>query len=53
MSFEPYTAGIRRQLELGGFYDKLGKQILFPTVHDAVLAALDDYPELQEKVSDL
>ena len=37
-------------LERSGFFDKCDRDYMFPQVHDAVLAALEDYPEELEKV---
>ena len=38
-----FAAGVRDMLEKGGFHDRFDKSIMFPTTHDAVLAALDEH----------
>lgn len=43
--------GVREILEPAGFYGKeLSDDLLFPTVHDAVIATLDDYPDQQKEL---
>ena len=44
------SAGVREMLERCEFYDKTDKAILYVSVHDAVLGALADQPELLNKV---
>lgn len=37
-------------LVAGGFHDTYGKDILYPTVHDAVVASVTDDPKLSNEV---
>ena len=36
-----FAAGVRETLEAAGFYEKIDKNVLYLTVHDAVLAAFN------------
>ncbi len=44
-------AGVREMLEKSDFYKKNKKEMLFLSVHDAVLSALERDPDLRAQVS--
>lgn len=44
-------SGVREMLEKGGFFKKYDKDILFPTVHDAVIEAEYQHRKKQVQVS--
>jgi anti-anti-sigma regulatory factor len=46
--FAGLCEGVREMLEEGGFYEKCTPELLFPTVHDAVISALDNFPDQQK-----
>ncbi len=43
-------AGVREMLEAAKFYEKIEKDILFISVHDAVLSALERSPDMLREV---
>ena len=44
------SAGIREQLHLASFFDKVDESALFVSIHDAVLAAFQNDTSIQDKV---
>ena len=45
------SGGVRDMLERAGFYDKKDRGILYLSIHDAVLVALSDNPEVYKQVT--
>ena len=46
------AAGVREQLHKAEFFDKANENHLYLSIHDAVVSAFHQEPELQQQVSD-
>lgn len=42
---------MREKLEMAGFYDYVKKEMLYITTHDAVLASLENDPDMMAEVN--